>query len=191
MRPNRSVEMPPTNPVAAPSRAAPTAMLRHEPPTTGTMASRPSVDFTGRKSIRASPQLNSMVSIFRQKRRSDAARASHRGFPDPVGASVHGPAASSGGSRPFPARSARSASRSPTSRPWPRRSIRYRPPATAPSIAAPSRTGSWVSGRATVRPVVSAMICRTSELRPAPPPITIRLLSTPCDRKTSTTSARP
>ena len=40
-------------------------------------------------------------------------------------------------------------------------------------------------------PVVSAMICRTSELRPAPPPITIRLLSTPCDRKTSTTSARP
>ena len=34
-----------------------------------------------------------------------------------------------------------------------------------------------------VKPVVSAMIWRTSELRPAPPLITIMSLSTPCDAK--------
>src|ERR1700737_1454230 len=61
MRPNRSVDMPPTNPAGAPRRAMPTAMFRHAPPTTGTMASRPSTDLTGRKSIKASPQLSSMV----------------------------------------------------------------------------------------------------------------------------------
>ena len=48
------------NPAAAPSRAMPTAMLRHDPPATGTIASRPSSDFTGRKSISASPQLSSI-----------------------------------------------------------------------------------------------------------------------------------
>ena len=61
MRPNRSVEMPPTNPAGAPRRAMPTAMLRHEPPATGTTASRPSTDLTGRKSTRASPQLSSIA----------------------------------------------------------------------------------------------------------------------------------
>src|SRR5580698_9755776 len=60
MRPNRSVEIPPTNPAGAPRRAMPTAILRQEPPTTGASASRPSVEWTARKSIRASPQLNSM-----------------------------------------------------------------------------------------------------------------------------------
>ena len=38
-----------------------------------------------------------------------------------------------------------------------------------PSMAAPSSTGSWVPGSATVNPVVSAMIWRTSGLREAPP----------------------
>src|SRR6266700_6877026 len=61
MRPKRSVAMPPTNPADTPRRAMPTAMLRQEPPTTGTMASRPSTDLTGRKSIKASPQLKSIV----------------------------------------------------------------------------------------------------------------------------------
>src|SRR6185295_1782157 len=65
MRPKRSAEMPPTNPAGAPRRAMPTAMLRQEPPATGTMASRPSTDLTGRKSIKASPQLSSIVLIFR------------------------------------------------------------------------------------------------------------------------------
>src|SRR5712672_2448524 len=65
MRPNRSVEMPPTNPAGAPRRAMPTAMLRQEPPTAGTIASRPSADHTGRKSTRASPQLSSIVLVFR------------------------------------------------------------------------------------------------------------------------------
>src|SRR6478735_6523464 len=65
MRPKRSVEIPPTNPAGAPRRAMPTAMLRQEPPATGTMASRPSTDLTGRKSIKASPQLSSIVLIFR------------------------------------------------------------------------------------------------------------------------------
>src|SRR5215469_4040592 len=60
MRPNRSVDTPPTKPVGAPSRAMPTAMLRQDPPTTGTRASRPSADLAGRKSISASPQLNSI-----------------------------------------------------------------------------------------------------------------------------------
>jgi hypothetical protein len=46
-------------------------------------------------------------------------------------------------------------------------------PATAPSMAAPSSTGSGVTGKAMVRPVVSAMIWRTSALRLAPPLITI------------------
>src|SRR5580704_1432224 len=65
MRPNRSLEMPPTNPAGAPRRAMPMAMLRQEPPTAGTMASRPSADVTGRKSIKASPQLSSMALILR------------------------------------------------------------------------------------------------------------------------------
>src|SRR6202035_2401321 len=65
MRPNRSVEIPPTNPAGAPRRAMPTAMLRQKPPTAGTMASRPSTDLTGRKSIKASPQLSSMALILR------------------------------------------------------------------------------------------------------------------------------
>ena len=71
MRPNRSVEMPPDKSRcgAEPRRADGDVEARTA--TTGTMASRPSVDFTGRKSIKASPQLNSMVSIFRQDRRSD------------------------------------------------------------------------------------------------------------------------
>src|ERR1700682_5552935 len=63
--PKRSVEIPPTTPAGAPRRAMPTAMLRQEPPATGTLASRPSTDLTGRKSIRASPQLSSIVLIFR------------------------------------------------------------------------------------------------------------------------------
>ncbi len=63
--PKRSVEIPPTNPAGAPRRAMPTAMLRQEPPATGTSASRPSTDLTGRKSIKASPQLSSIVLIFR------------------------------------------------------------------------------------------------------------------------------
>ena len=45
----------------------------------------------------------------------------------------------------------------------------WRPAATAPSIAAPSSTGSLVSGAATRLPVASAMIWRTSALRAAPP----------------------
>src|SRR5436190_14388095 len=65
MRPKRSVEMPPTNPAGAPKRAMPTAMLRQEPPATGTEASRPSTDLTGRKSTKASPQLSSIVLAFR------------------------------------------------------------------------------------------------------------------------------
>src|SRR5436190_17041551 len=65
MRPKRSVEMPPTNPAGAPRRAMPTAMLRQDPPATGTAASRPSPDVTGRKSTRASPQLSSMVLVLR------------------------------------------------------------------------------------------------------------------------------
>src|SRR5450755_1508554 len=65
MRPNRSVEIPPTNPAGAPRRAMPTAMLRQQPPTTGTSESRPSTDLTGRKSIKASPQLSSIVLFFR------------------------------------------------------------------------------------------------------------------------------
>src|ERR1700730_8656645 len=65
MRPKRSVEMPPTNPAGAPKRAMPTAMLRQEPPATGTAALRPSTDLTGRKSTRASPQLSSMALAFR------------------------------------------------------------------------------------------------------------------------------
>src|SRR5258706_69035 len=53
----------------------PTAMLRQEPPATGTLASRPSTDLTGRKSIKASPQLSSI-----------ALNSSHRhpGSTDPV-----------------------------------------------------------------------------------------------------------
>ena len=50
------------------------------------------------------------------------------------------------GSRPSRARSVRSTSRSPTSRSSPRRSIRKSCRATAPSMAAPSSTGSCVSG---------------------------------------------
>src|SRR5216683_2636925 len=65
MRPKRSVEMPPTNPAGAPRRAMPTAMFRQDPPATGTAASRPSTDATGRKSIRASPQLSSMALMSR------------------------------------------------------------------------------------------------------------------------------
>src|SRR5947208_15934089 len=65
IRPKRSVEMPPTNPAGAPRRAMPTAMLRQEPPATGTAASRPSIDLTGRKSTRASPQLSSIVLVLR------------------------------------------------------------------------------------------------------------------------------
>src|SRR5579859_79939 len=65
MRPNRSVEMPPTKPEATPSRATPTAMLRQEPPTAGRAASRPSAATTGTKSISASPQLKIMASAFR------------------------------------------------------------------------------------------------------------------------------
>src|SRR5437868_13119911 len=65
MRPNKSVEMPPTKPDGAPRRATPTAMLRQDPPTTGTAASRPSTDLTGRKSTRASPQLSSMALVLR------------------------------------------------------------------------------------------------------------------------------
>src|SRR5262245_59319075 len=65
MRPKRSVETPPTNPAGAPRRAIPTAMLRQDPPTTGTVASRPSTDLTGRKSTRASPQLSSMALVLR------------------------------------------------------------------------------------------------------------------------------
>src|SRR5260370_37549955 len=61
MRPNRSVDMPPTNPAGAPRRAMPTAIVRQAPSTTGRMASRPSTDLTGRKSIKASPQLSSIV----------------------------------------------------------------------------------------------------------------------------------
>src|ERR1700704_3480809 len=63
MRPNRSVEMPPTKPAGAPRRAIPTAMLRQDPPTTGTIASRPSTDVTGRKSTNASPQLSSILAF--------------------------------------------------------------------------------------------------------------------------------
>ena len=65
---------------------------------------------------------------------------------------------------------------------------RRRPRPAWPRRAAPVPA---FRGSATVRPVVSAMICRTSGLRPAPPPITIMSLSTPCDRNASTTSARP
>src|SRR6516165_4367197 len=61
MRPNRSDEMPPTNPAGAPSRAIPTATLRQDPPTFGLTASPPSAPATGTKSIKASPQLSSMV----------------------------------------------------------------------------------------------------------------------------------
>src|SRR4051794_15732332 len=64
MRPKRSVEMPPTNPAGAPRRAMPTAMLRQDPPATGTAAWRPSTDVTGRKSTKASPQLSSMVLVL-------------------------------------------------------------------------------------------------------------------------------
>src|SRR5215475_1101084 len=64
MRPNRSVERPPTNPVGAPSRDSPTATLRHDPPTAGRTASRPSAATTGTKSISASPQLRIMPSSF-------------------------------------------------------------------------------------------------------------------------------
>src|SRR5215510_1180522 len=63
MRPNRSVEMPPTKPVGAPRRAMATAVLRHDPPTIGMSASRPSGTLTGKKSINASPQLSNMASI--------------------------------------------------------------------------------------------------------------------------------
>src|SRR5579871_4218523 len=68
MRPYMSVEMPPTNPHAAPSREMPTAMLRQEPPTAGRTASRPSAAATGTKSISASPQLNITASTFRRVR---------------------------------------------------------------------------------------------------------------------------
>jgi hypothetical protein len=51
-------------PADAPRRAMPTAMLRQEPPATGTLASRPSADLTGRKSIKASPQLSSIALNF-------------------------------------------------------------------------------------------------------------------------------
>src|SRR6267142_6793705 len=67
MRPNKSVDMPPTNPAGAPKRAMPTAILRQDPPATGTAASRPSADLTGRKSTRASPQLSSMALVLRIK----------------------------------------------------------------------------------------------------------------------------
>src|SRR5207302_3474441 len=62
MRPNISTEMPPTKPADAPSRATPTATLKHDPPTMGTTASRPSAAITGTKSISASPQLSIIVS---------------------------------------------------------------------------------------------------------------------------------
>src|ERR1700682_5319588 len=65
MRPKRSVEIPPTNPAGAPKRAMPQEMLRHDPPATGTAASRPSTDLTGKKSTSASPQLSSMALAFR------------------------------------------------------------------------------------------------------------------------------
>jgi hypothetical protein len=38
--------------------------LRQDPPTTGTIASRPSTDVTGRKSTNASPQLSSIALAF-------------------------------------------------------------------------------------------------------------------------------
>src|ERR1700682_1180304 len=56
-------------------------------------------------------------------RRSIRFRASHRRLPDPVFASAHEPAASTGGSPPFATPSARSTTRSPTSRSSRRRSI--------------------------------------------------------------------
>src|SRR5438477_10167404 len=91
MRPKRSVEMPPPTPAGAPRRAMPTAMLRQDPPATGTLASRPSSDLTGRKSIKASPQLSSIVLNFSHRhRRSIRSGASHRGFRGPAFASVHG-----------------------------------------------------------------------------------------------------
>src|SRR5215831_782950 len=61
MRPNRSVEIPPTKPVGTPSLANPTATLRQDPPTTGLTASFPSAAATGTKSISASPQLSIIV----------------------------------------------------------------------------------------------------------------------------------
>src|ERR1700736_803343 len=88
MRPKRSVEIPPTNPAGAPRRAMPTAMLRQEPPATGTAASRPSTDRTGRKSIKASPPLSSIVLIFRIGA-SDRSDALHRVAAVPIQFSHH------------------------------------------------------------------------------------------------------
>ena len=67
----------------------------------------------------------------------------------------------------------------------------WRLPATAPSIAAPSRTGSAVCGRTTVTPTASAKIWRTNLLWLAPPLATIDSADTPCPRSASTTSASP
>src|ERR1700682_3956745 len=86
--PKRSVEIPPTTPAGAPRRAMPTAMLRQEPPATGTTASRPSTDLTGRKSIKASPQLSSIVLIFRIGA-GDRFDALHRVAAFPIQSSHH------------------------------------------------------------------------------------------------------
>src|SRR6266700_4600895 len=129
IRPKRSVEMPPTKPAGAPKRAMPTAMLRQDPPATGTAASRPSADLTGRKSTRASPQLSSIEqpSTPISPVKFDF-HALHHGFPDPVFASVREPFAWSDGIPPLRAASDRSLDQSPTSRPLPHRSIRETSP---------------------------------------------------------------
>ena len=172
--------------------AMPIATLRQEPPRDrGVRASRPSAALTGRKSISASPQLISKALTSDYGLAAGVERLHrHPCSPDP--------AAASGVDLPFGGMEAGHGRR---------HRLRRRPnldiaviaarregetfPATAPSMAAPSRTGSAVLGRATVRPVVSAMICRTRGLRLAPPLITIMRQEIPCARITSTTSASP
>ena len=57
-----------------------------------------------------------------------------------------------------------------------------RPPATPPSIAAPSNTGSSACVASTGLPVASASSCRTRSSRPAPPLITTRSIGAPAMR---------
>ena len=52
-------------------------------------------------------------------------------------------------------------------------------PATAPRMAAPSRTGSFVPGAAISTPLESASTWRTRSLRPAPPLIIILRIGAP------------
>src|SRR6185437_15735633 len=88
MRPNRSLEMPPTKPVGVPSRASPIATLRHDPPTFGRTASRPSAAATGTKSINASPQQSIIVATSA----ASAVKTAHRlatGLIEPAQHPVH------------------------------------------------------------------------------------------------------